>query len=164
MPRAHKPTQGSIFSIRAYGNYRIPDPPRKLEDMDPEARAWVIENNRYVKAGAGKRTKAGLCLGYDDKVLCTKNARSSHNSYCRDHQAKFAGTLPPRHLGTPRIPAANRKLTMAQACQIREQRRKRNYSYAQLGRMYQLSPAGVRNIVRGRTYKRIPFGIRNENW
>ena len=163
MPRAHKPTQGSLFSIRAHGNYRIPDPPCKLEDMDPEVRAWVVENNRYVRAGAGKRTKAGLCLGYDGKVLCTKNAKSSSNSYCHRHQKILAGSLPVRRGGTAGQASPLRKLTAAEVSKIRESKRRTKISNSALAKIYEVSPAAISNIVRYHTYKNT-HGGRQPDW
>ena len=162
MPIAHKPHRGSNITIQR--GYRVPDAPRKLADLDPEVRAWIVENERYVQAGAGKKTKAGLCMGYtpgDD--LCAHNSISQRNNFCRRHQHQ-AGIWPTRYKGTPGAISPLRKLSYAQANRIREQKGKSGISNKTLAQIYGVSEASIRNIVRHVTYRPTKLGKRNMDW
>jgi hypothetical protein len=139
-----------------------------LADLDPEVRAWVVENERYVQAGAGKKTKAGLCMGHDETsagpVICVKNSLTQRNNFCRRHQ-HLNGTLPVRYTGTPGVAAAARKLTNAQANEIRHRKsHSPKLTHKQLADEFGVSEGAIGHIIQHRTYKPRKSGKRNHDW
>jgi len=154
MPIAHKPHRNSYFTV--VGRLKVPDAPTKLSDLSAEVRAWVVENNRYVAAGAGKKTQAGLCMGHDDlpggPVICVKNALTRRNNFCRRHQY-LNGSLPTRYTGTPGVAAVQRKLTNRQVREIRHRKSHSNITHKKLAVEYAVSESAIEHIVKHRTYK-----------
>lgn len=132
----------------------------RLSDAAPWIQEMFHENERYVRAGAGKNTAAGLCFGIlPDGKLCPKTTKTEDSLWCRDHLDQ-AGSIPPRPGGPRGIPSEKRKLTAQQARQLRKLRygAPKKWTIERLAIKFGLSQSSVASLIGGRHYRPPEWG------
>ena len=152
MPRAHRPDSRSYFTVTR--GLKLPDPPKRLADLDPEARAWVVENDRYVQAGAGRSRKMRLCMAImEDGRACPRNASASRKNFCRDHHEENSGSIPPTSGGKKGQKNWRRQFTSQEVKRIRDQYAEGNNTIRALGKKWGASEGVISHIIHYRTYR-----------
>ena len=159
-----KPHRGAAIFISR--GFRLPDPPTRLADLDPEARAWITENDRYVQAGAGRSRRMRLCMAtQEDGRPCAKNVASVRKNFCRGHQKEHSGSIPPRAGGHVGQENWRRQFTTQQVKKIRDQYADGNITIRALGEKWGASEGVISHVVNYRTYRQgTRFDPRHKEW